>query len=143
MRLWSIHPRYFDAQALTSSWREGLIAQRVLAEPASSLRSHPQLHRFVHADEPLRAIAAFLGGVVDEAEQRGTVLDRARILDPGPLTEPLAVTDGQLDYEWGNLNRHLRERSPEVAERWAKVWRPQPHPMFVLVGGGVASWELA
>ena len=60
MRLWSIHPRYFDAQALTSSWREGLIAQRVLAEPGSSLRTHPQLHRFVNAADPLRAIAAFL-----------------------------------------------------------------------------------
>jgi len=143
MRLWSIHPRYFDSQALTSSWREGLIAQRVLAEPTSSLRSHPQLHRFVNADEPLGAIAAFLGGIADEAQERGRSLDRSRILAPAPLAEPLQVTDGQLDYEWGNLTRHLRERSPEVAERWARVWRPQPHPMFVLVGGGVASWELA
>lgn len=143
MRLWSIHPRYFDAQALASSWREGLIAQRVLSEPNSSLRTHPQLQRFVHAEDPLRAIAAFLDGIVAEAEERGGFLDRSRILESGRLSQALAVTDGQLDYEWGNLNRHLRERSPQVAERWAKVWRPEPHPMFVLVGGGVASWELA
>lgn len=143
MRLWSIHPRYFDAQALTSSWREGLIAQRVLQEPGSSLRAHPQLQRFLEADEPLDAIAAYLIGVAEEAQERDIALDRARIVASGALPEPLVVTDGQLDYEWGNLKRHLLQRSPDVASRWAKVWRPQPHPVFVVVGGGVASWELA
>ncbi|KQM14339.1 hypothetical protein ASF83_16360 [Plantibacter sp. Leaf171] len=143
MRLWSIHPRYFDAQAVTSSWREGLIAQRVLAEPGSSLRSHPQLQRFLEAEEPLEAVAAYLGGVADEAGARGMDLDRSRIIAAGSLRGPLVVTDGQLDYEWGNLRRHLLERSPDVAARWARVWRPQPHPVFVVVGGGVAAWELA
>jgi len=31
MRLWSLHPRYLDAKGLVALWREGLLAQKVLA----------------------------------------------------------------------------------------------------------------
>lgn len=30
MRLWTLHPRYLDAQGLVALWREALLAQKVL-----------------------------------------------------------------------------------------------------------------
>ena len=30
MRLWTLHPRYLDAQGLTALWRESLLARAVL-----------------------------------------------------------------------------------------------------------------
>ncbi len=30
MRLWSLHPKYLDAQGLVALWREGLLALKVL-----------------------------------------------------------------------------------------------------------------
>lgn len=46
MRLWSVHPRYFDRQALTACWREALLAQALLIGATNGYRSHPQLERF-------------------------------------------------------------------------------------------------
>lgn len=142
MRLWSIHPRYFDAQALVAAWREGLIAQRVLGDETSALHDHPQLQRFRDAPQPDAAIGAYLAALADEADERGTGLDRESIVVEAAAVGQLVVTDGQLDYEWGNLTRRLIERSPAVADRWANVWRPEAHPLFTVVGGGIAEWEV-
>ena len=43
MRIWSLHPRYLDRQGLTACWREGLLAQAVLAGRTRGYRQHSQL----------------------------------------------------------------------------------------------------
>lgn len=141
MRLWSVHPRYLDRQALTACWREALLAQAVLRGATRGYTQHPQLERFRAQPEPLQAVGAYLLGVADEAAARGYRFDRARIcqLPDEPLV--LSLETGQLDYEWGHLIRKLELRSPETAARWAEVLRPDPHPLFALVEGPVAGWE--
>jgi hypothetical protein len=152
MRLWSVHPQYFDRQALTAGWREALLAQAVLIAPGRGYSNHPQLERFREHPAPIDAIADFLTGIVDEADARGyhfarekitgTVTDRlAGDLQGGDFTAMLTVTTGQLQYEWDHLRAKLARRSPEVAERWAELDTPQPHPLFRVVDGPIASWE--
>jgi len=145
MRLWSVHPHYFDRQALTAAWREALLAQAVLIAPGRGYSNHPQLERFREQPMPVDAIAAFLTGIVDEADARGYHFAREKIIgrvadDPnggGALT----VTTGQLAYEWAHLRAKLERRSPEVAARWATCATPLPHPLFRVVVGPIASWE--
>lgn len=143
MRLWSVHPRYLDRQALIACWREALLAQAVLAGDTKGYRNHPQLERFSAQPDPLVSVAAFLEGVRAEADARGYRFDAARIRRPGVGAARIELTDGQLAREWEHLLAKLRDRSPEVHERWQDVADPEPHPLFVLVPGPVAAWERA
>jgi hypothetical protein len=137
MRLWSIHPQYLDAKGLVALWREGLLAQAVLAGQTRGYRNHPQLERFRdHAG----AIAVYLHHVVDEAESRGYNFDRSKL--PTMTNVPLiAVSDGQLRFEWQHLLAKLRDRDPARLRRIATITDPLPHPFFVVVPGSVAAWE--
>lgn len=137
MRVWSLHPALLDRQGLTACWREGLLAQAVLAGRTKGYLQHPQLERFREQPDPLASIGAYLAAVADEADARGYRYDRARIDRPGPA--PLiAVTDGQLEHELQHLRAKLAVRSPD---RLALADRARPHPLFVVQPGGIASWE--
>lgn len=163
MRLWSVHPRYLDRQGLTATWREALLAQKVLAGATRGYRHHPQLIRFRAADSaaddpgpgadlaaddaggsplPLQRIGAYLRAVADEAESRGYRFDRTRITAASAPVPPIEVTEGQLAHEWAHLRAKLATRSPAVLARWAKVLVPEVHPIFVVVPGPVADWEV-
>jgi hypothetical protein len=137
MRLWSLHPQYLDAKGLVALWREGLLAQAVLAGRTRGYRNHPQLERF---RDHHGAIAVYLRHVADEAESRGYEFDRSKLpaIDVAPVIE---VADGQLRFEWQHLCAKLRDRDPARLRRFAKIINPLPHPFFIVVPGSVAGWE--
>ncbi|NMR20414.1 pyrimidine dimer DNA glycosylase/endonuclease V [Cellulomonas fimi] len=177
MRLWSVHPRYLDRQGLTASWREGLLAQKVLAGGTKGYRNHPQLQRFRAAGVPRApradgdpvgvaasattpattrgevldvvpddvagpAVWAYLHAVLAEATARGYTFDAAKIEGPLDPELHLEVTTGQLAYEWAHLRAKLALRSPDVLARWQEVTVPEAGPLFVVVPGPVADWEV-
>ena len=135
-----MHPRYLDAKGLVAAWREALLAQKVLAGQTKGYRHHPQLARFQAQADPLAAIATFLAGLADEAQVRGYHFDASKI-SPRRFTERVAETRGQLLYEWGHLKAKLRPRAPHLARQARKITRPEPHPLFRIVPGGVRDWE--
>lgn len=140
MRLWSLHPMYLDPQGLVALWREALLAQAVLRGETRGYRSHPQLERFKRHASPLAAISAYLRAVCEEAAVRGYAFDRSKI--PAAM-EPsrLAVTSGQLDYEWTHLMNKLETRNPAVRRQWRATTVPVPHPMFEVRVGSIEPWE--
>ncbi|HEY6001156.1 MAG TPA: pyrimidine dimer DNA glycosylase/endonuclease V [bacterium] len=140
MRLWSLHSRCLDAQGLVALWREALLAQAVLLGRTRGYRYHPQLTRFRETRSPAGAIAAYLRGVHEEAARRGYQFDAGRIVAAG-RAEPIAVTRGQLDYEWEHLANKLRVRAPEWLAGLGARARPVPHPIFRVVPGPVEAWE--
>lgn len=140
MRLWSVHPKYFDRQALTACWREGLLAQAVISEPGKGYSRHPQLKRFQETDEPRTAIGDYLSAIVDEADARGYRFARDKIRATG-YDRGMPVSDGQLAYEWAHLLAKLERRSPTVWERWSELPIPEPHPSFTVISGPIAEWE--
>jgi Pyrimidine dimer DNA glycosylase len=140
MRLWTLHPRYLDARGLVAAWREALLAQKVLRGGTRGYRHHPQLARFRACPRPVAAIAAFLAGLAAEARRRGYQFDTTKIAGcrrPGRIDE----TRGQLLFEWRHLRAKLRVRAPQVYRRLRGVARPEPHPLFRIVPGGVRDWE--
>ncbi|WP_091232915.1 pyrimidine dimer DNA glycosylase/endonuclease V [Microbacterium sp. 3J1] len=142
MRIWSLHPRYLDRQGLVACWRETLLAQAVLAGRTRGYRKHPQLERFTAAPDPLEALGAYLAAVADEADQRGYRFDRSRIdRSDARATDILPVTNGQVAWEWTHLTAKLAMRSPDVLAHWSSVVTPQPHPLFHVIPGPIASWE--
>lgn len=145
MRLWSLHPAHLDQKGLVAWWREGLLAQAVLAGRTKGYTRHPQLERFRETADPVAAIGAHLGHVAHEASVRGYRFDAGRILVPEPreavldgalALPPIEVTTGQLAFEWAHLGTKLAVRGPG---RWAAG--PVAHPGFVVVPGPIASWE--
>ncbi|MHB1241588.1 MAG: pyrimidine dimer DNA glycosylase/endonuclease V [Gammaproteobacteria bacterium] len=141
MRLWSLHPKYLDTKGLVALWREGLLAQAVLAGRTRGYRHHPQLTRFLRTSAPRKYIAEYLRLVQREAARRGYRFDRTKI-GRGGAVEPLKVTRGQIQYEWGHLTHKLATRAPAWLEQIGPVARVQPHPLFKVVAGRVAEWEV-
>ena len=150
MRIWSLHPRYLDRQGLTACWREGLLAQAVLAGRTRGYRQHSQLERFRAQPDPVAAVGAFLEAVAREAADRGYSFDVTRIDRTGPPagTAPagaavprIPVTEGQVAHEWAHLAAKLAARSPQRAAAQAGVTNPDVHPLFVVVPGPAAPWE--
>jgi len=142
MRLWSLHPRYLDARGLVALWREGLLAQAVLAGWTRGYRHHPQLARFRAAPDPGRAIAAYLRCVHEEALRRGYRFDRDKVASWEPCPQ-LPVTEGQLRCEWDHLRAKLAIRAPAWLETLRAIPAPDPHPLFAVEPGGIAPWEEA
>jgi len=89
-----------------------------------------------------RAISTYLHAVVDEAAARGYTFDRALVLGPPDPAMRLEVTDRQVAYEWAHLRAKLAVRSPDVLRRWADVDVPDVHPLFAVVPGPLAEWEI-
>jgi hypothetical protein len=135
-----MHPRYLDQKGLVAVWREGLLAQAVLAGKTRGYRRHPQLERFLAAPQPRRYIAAYLREVHAEAVRRGYNFDRSKIGRCGRI-ELLPLTAGQLEYEWLHLCGKLEQRAPPWLRQLRGVRKPQPHPLFRVVAGKVAEWE--
>ncbi|PYJ07471.1 MAG: DNA lyase [Verrucomicrobia bacterium] len=140
MRLWTIHPRYLDARGLVALWREGLLAQKVIAGETRGYTRHPQLARFRQHTEPLQLMAAYLAGVADEAVRRGYRFDQTKIRLSPCLTQ-LEETRGQLLYEWKHLQVKLRVRDPKLYREIKKLAVPEPHPLFRIIPGEVRVWE--
>ena len=140
MRLWTVHPKYLDPQGLTGLWREGLLAQAVLAGKTIGYRSHPQLSRFKSNPDPLGAIAHFLSAVYEEAKSRGYRFDHHKI-NNNRAKNRIQTTRGQLVYEWQHLLRKLEERSPEVYKRINHSLDVDPNPVFEIIPGEVEPWE--
>lgn len=138
MRLWSLHPILLDRAALVAGWREGLLAQAVLAGRTKGYLNHPQLQRFRATADPVRAVVTYLAGVRSEALERGYRFDVNR-LDTTPDDElRLTVTTGQLAYEFDHLRRKVALRDPGWASR---LTAPRPHPLFDIVDGPIEAWE--
>ncbi len=140
MRLWSLHPCYLDAKGLVALWREALLARAVLRGRTSGYRHHPQLQRFRKCKRPVAAINCYLRAVLAESKARGYRFDASKL---GPVLpcENIAVTEGQLLYEWKHLEAKLKSRDAAACARLAHAGKPRPHPMFKARAGGVESWE--
>lgn len=140
MRLWSLHPKYLDPQGLVALWRETLLAQAVLREETRGYRNHPQLERFKQHSAPLAAVSLYLQAVHAEAEARGYSFDKRKI-KPARESATLAVTSGQMAYEWAHLMAKLKARSPALYLIRQAIEVPEAHPLFNIRPGDIESWE--
>lgn len=140
MRIWSLHPKYLDARGLVALWREGLLAQAVLSGRTNGYVHHPQLVRFQEQSFPVGFIAEYLRVVHGEAVIRGYRF-AAKKISRSRACGHLAVTRGQLEFEWHHLMEKLRTRDPKWRAELERVKRPQPHPLFRVFCGDVAEWE--
>jgi hypothetical protein len=141
MRLWTLHPHYLDTKGLLALWREGLLAQKVLAGQTIGYGNHPQLDRFKSQDDPVAAVATYLLAVYDEALVRGYNFNREKLAETDPALRIIG-TVGQLEYEWEHLRRKLMQRDNNRYLAAAAITLPQAHPMFEIVPGGIESWEV-
>lgn len=141
MRLWTLHPRYLDSRGLVALWREALLAQAVLGGCTSGYTHHPQLRRFRDTPSPMDAIAAYLRAVQSEATARGYRFNATKIASDRSAP-PIVVTRGQVEYEWQHLTEKLRVRAPSWLGRFIATSLPELNPLFELIPGPIADWEV-
>ncbi|MEM2246458.1 MAG: pyrimidine dimer DNA glycosylase/endonuclease V [Thermofilum sp.] len=142
MRLWSIHPVYLDRVGLIALWREGLLAQKVLAGLTRGYRNHPQLERFKRAPNPRLAIGTYLYYVYLEGSRRGYSFNLSKVeAYDESLAGSIPVTSGQVEYEFKLLLHKLSARDPQWGLSLRSVKEVKVNPVFRVVGGPVASWE--
>ena len=141
MRLWTLHPKYLDSRGLVALWREALLAQAVLGGKTSGYTRHPQLIRFREHASPLESIGCYLHEIYAEASRRGYRFDITKIQSVG-YVNCIETTDGQLNYEWDHLKAKLHIRSPVWLSSLESLSRTEAHPLFRIVSGPVADWEI-
>lgn len=141
MRLWSLHPQYLDSKGLVALWREALLAQNVLLGNTKGYKNHPQLERFKKSENPLGAIASYLESVLAEAKQRQYHFDETKIIEPR-LNSEVTVTEGQLNYEVQHLLSKLKQRDPSRYDEVSQIKQITSHPLFVIIEGDIADWEI-
>jgi hypothetical protein len=141
MRIWTVHPRYLDAQGLVALWREALLAKAVLSGLTRGYTKHPQLSRFRAQPDPVASINSYLKCVGDEALARGYRFDLSKVGDPGP-PRLIIETRGQLEYEFSHLKAKLAVRSPDKLAQIQLVMQPEPNPVFEIIEGDIQSWEV-
>ena len=140
MRLWTVHPKYLDSKGLVALWREGLLAKAVLEGKTRGYRQHPQLVRFREQENPPQVVCQYLRHVLAESKIRGYRFDARKWPSKSTVIEPISEATGQLAYEWQHLLNKLSTRDPQ---RYRAICRekPEAHPLFKLIEGGVKSWE--
>lgn len=141
MRIWSIHPKYLDSKGLVALWRETLLAKRVLEGQTKGYRNHPQLDRFRKSDHPLGRINQYLSEVYEESLARRYRFDRGKV-DWNFETSTMEVTSGQINFETEHLLKKLQMRDTNRYEQLLQTTLVEPHPMFLVVNGGIESWEM-
>jgi hypothetical protein len=141
MRIWSLHPGYLDAKGLVALWRETLLAKHVLEGRTKGYKNHPQLHRFKELKKPLDGINHYLSEVYLEASARGYSFDRNKI-DWKFKPVVMNVTKGQRDYEVMHLLNKLKIRDPEKYNLLKDKKTFKTHPLFKVVPGKIADWEI-
>jgi len=141
MRLWSLHPKYLDTKGLLALWREALLAKAVLSGLTKGYTQHPQLDRFKNDPSPLDRINQYLSEVYYEAEKRGYHFNKDKINWDFTPSE-LAVTSGQIQYEQKHLLNKLKIRDSQRYEGYINIEQFDPHPMFNVIKGAIASWEI-
>ncbi len=141
MRLWSLHPKYLDAKGLVALWREGLLAQKVLAGKTKGYRHHPQLIRFREHATPTVAVGTYLHFVHAEAMVRHYSFDGSKILAVDHELQ-LSLTQGQLQYEWKHLLKKLNQRDLSKYREIQAIEEPECHPLFQKIPGNIEKWEV-
>jgi len=140
MRLWSLHPRYLDRSGLLGLWREGLLAQKVLAGKTKGYKNHPQLLRFKRTKEPVLYIGTYLYYVYMEGERRGYNFDKNKIIRYD-FSLKMPVNIGQINYEFKHLLEKLKVRDKKKYEEIKDEKIIEINPIFYVVDGEVEEWE--
>ena len=142
MRLWTISFKYLDAKGLVALWREALLAKNVLAGLTNGYKNHPQLDRFYAHENALEAINAYLAEVYAQACARGYKLDAAKAgeFDERNLVK-IAVSSGQIEYEFAFLQKKLKSRDVKAHERNLSVKKIEVASIFKEIEGGIEPWE--
>jgi hypothetical protein len=141
MRIWSLHPKYLDTKGLVALWRETLLAKHVLEGKTKGYKNHPQLNRFKNTNHPIDNINHYLSIVFKVSSERQFSFNKDKISWEFKR-ELLAVTDGQLNYEFKHLLNKLKVRDASKYKMLKKLDRIEPHPLFKIIHGNIEEWEI-
>ncbi len=90
----------------------------------------------------MAAIHRYLLEVYSEAQARGYSFDKSKIgTDAADLEKKIAVTSGQVEYEYKLLQQKMMRRDGGRFLRLREEKAPCVNAIFTVVEGGVEAWE--
>jgi len=145
IRLWSLHPKYFDFQTLSDLWRDCVRATRLIKDGKAG--KYPQLERILKSCRPMQAMTEYMHAVADVAEHKGWekrwLFDRRVIERPRSRVPLISVTAGQMEFETWHYGELLVKRDGG-GQKYVDFWsirEPAPHPIFTVCPGAIEKWE--
>lgn len=130
MNLWSIHPKYLDKQALQTLWREGLMAQKVLAGELTIKQENPLLTRFRQSGNPIKAIGSYLSMIASEGARQGCRLNHEKIICPNFDCETIELNSEQIIFEMNFLKDKIKKRDSKKYNEISNVRYIEVNPVF-------------
>ena len=130
MHCCSIHPCYFDKNALIATWREGLRIQKALRNGDNR---DPGLACFKYVSDPLRAIGSYLSFLAAEGARRGCKLAHERILYPNFDEEVIPLDHIQFDSDTKAIRKKLNHDNSAFAFELPESAEWKIHPAFTVI----------
>lgn len=118
-----------------------MLARAVVLGNTRGYTFHPQLERFIAANNTVLALEAYLQEVYKESIVRGYHFDALKIAAAPVNVKKIAVTSGQMSYEFAHLKKKLLIRNKQNYQALLTITEPEPHPLFYVVNGNRALWE--
>lgn len=118
-----------------------MLAQKVLLGETNGYRNHPQLNRFKALQNPVSVIRRYLYFVYEEAVARNYNFGLSKI-GVSRSKVRIEVSNGQIAFETKHLLEKLRSRDAESYSKSISIACFKPHPIFDVVEGNVADWEI-
>jgi len=130
VRLWTIHPRYLDDEALREAWRDGLNLRRALKIGSKAAEPCPDAAPWIaESRQPVRALDLYLHAIHGEARRRGRSFDASK-LGPVDTKTKIPIPSSWVSADWRDLRAIVAKRSPGFFPRIESVQRPHCHPAF-------------
>ena len=148
MRIWSLHPSLLDDKELKTLWKEGIKAVKAFRKLYHGERpkqvEHPQLRRFRRSGG-FTILREMLEQVYIEAQKRDIEVNHKPIEFKGYKYQlakrALAVTSGQLSFEFGLLQSKLMTRAPQKFQDNEALTVIPCNPALIEIDGDVEVWE--
>ena len=118
-----------------------MLAQKVLTGDTKGYKNHPQLCRFQELPNPVTGVRKYLYHVYLEALARNYNFDRTKI-GVSRSKVRIDVSTGQIAYETQHLLAKLETRDPERYVKSVAIVHFEAHPMFNVIDGPIADWEI-
>jgi len=141
MRLWAIHPKYLDVEALRVLWKDILTVHKIFLGETNNYINHPHVKFFLELEKPESYIKNYSISIYEEALLRGYSYKSNLIDMKNKRIKRIGIAKEQLENEFTILKDKLLFRDNERYRDLINVKKIETNPIFITSKNGYNFWE--